>query len=123
MSLRQVLQGFRHFGQNFNRMIRNSVGKAVDLGVQLRRDRFNAQALESVDQRMRETVQAITVFHDAFALHVIEHFAHLLGRELVVIQKRDEAGDGPLEVNVVLPERVVGVDEEGLGDKLLAPSC
>jgi hypothetical protein len=55
------------------------------------------------------------VFDDAFALHVIEHFADLLGRELVVIEKRDEAANGPLEVDVVLPERVVGVDEKSLG--------
>jgi hypothetical protein len=33
----------------------------------------------------------------------------------VVIEKRNEMRDGPLEVNVVLPERVVGVDEERLG--------
>ena len=31
-----------------------------------------------------------------------------------MVQKRDEAGDGALEVDVVFPERVVGVDEEGL---------
>ena len=89
--------------------------KAVDLGVQLRRDRLDAQPFKRIDQRMRETVQPVAVFHDAFALHVVEHFAHLLGRELVVIQKRDKARDRALEVDVVLPERVVGVDEEGLG--------
>jgi hypothetical protein len=32
-----------------------------------------------------------------------------------MIQERNEAGDGALEIDVVLPERVVGVDEEGLG--------
>ena len=32
----------------------------------------------------------------------------------MVIEKRNEAGDRPLEVDVVLPERVVGVDQEGL---------
>ena len=31
-----------------------------------------------------------------------------------MIQKRDEAGDGALEINVVFPEGVVGVDEQGL---------
>jgi hypothetical protein len=31
-----------------------------------------------------------------------------------MIEKRDEACDGLLEVDVVLPERVVRVDEEGL---------
>ena len=97
-------------------MVGDGVGEAVDLGVQLGRDRLDAQPLEGVDQRMGEAVQSVAMLHDAFALHVVEHFAHLLGRELVMIQKRDEAGDGALEVDVVLPERVVGVDEEGLGD-------
>ena len=96
-------------------MIGNGVRKAVDLRVQLRRHRFNAQPLEGVNQRMGEAVQAVAMFHDAFALHVVENFAHLLGRELVMIEKRNEAGDGPLEVNVVLPERVVGINEKRLG--------
>ncbi len=78
----------------------------------------NAQALKRIDQRVREAVQAVAVRDDAFALDVVEHFAHLLGRELVMIEKRNEARDGALEVDVVLPERVVGVDEEGLGQAL-----
>jgi len=40
----------------------------------------------------------------------------------VMIQKRDKAGNGPLEVDVVLPERIVGVDEEGLGRQAFALS-
>jgi hypothetical protein len=40
-----------------------------------------------------------------------------------MIEERNELLDGPLEINIVLPERVVGVDEEGLGIQLLAPSC
>src|ERR1700733_931650 len=107
----------------FEWLIGDGVGKAVDLGVQFRRDRPDAQALKSIDQRMRKAVQAISMFQDAIALHVIEHFAHLLGRKLVVVQKRNEADDGPLKVNVVLPEGVVSVDEESLGNQLLVPSC
>jgi hypothetical protein len=33
---------------------------------------------------------------------------------LVMIEIADEAGDSALEVDVVLPQRVVGVDEKGL---------
>jgi hypothetical protein len=40
----------------------------------------------------------------------------------VVVKKRNETGNGPLEVDIVLPKRVVGVDEEVLGKQLLAPS-
>jgi hypothetical protein len=35
----------------------------------------------------------------------------------VVIEERDEVGDGALEVNVVLPQGVVGVDEEVLAGR------
>jgi hypothetical protein len=35
----------------------------------------------------------------------------------VVIEVADEGGDRTLEVDVVLPERVVGVDEEGLAGR------
>jgi hypothetical protein len=37
----------------------------------------------------------------------------------MVIQKRNKARDGPLEVDIVLPQRVVGIDEEGLGVQAL----
>jgi hypothetical protein len=40
--------------------------------------------------------------------------ANLFGRVDTVVEVGDEAGDGPLEVDVVLPEGVIGVDEEGL---------
>ncbi len=32
-----------------------------------------------------------------------------------MIEKRNEADDGPLEIDVVLPERIVRVDQQGLG--------
>jgi hypothetical protein len=31
-----------------------------------------------------------------------------------MIQKRNKIRDGPLEVNVIFPERIVGVDEQRL---------
>src|SRR5580658_10958335 len=78
-------------------------------------NRFDAEPLKCGDQRMREAMQAVAVFRNAFPLHVVEHGAHLLGRKLVMIEKGNEARDRPLEINVVFPQRVVGVDEEGLG--------
>src|ERR1700686_5858530 len=115
MPFLQVLEGFGDFGQNLERMICDGVSKAMNLGMRLSRDRHNAQALKSIDERMRETVQPVTVLQNAVALDVVEHLTHPFRRELVMIQKRDEASDGPLEVDVVFPERVVGVDEKSLG--------
>ena len=56
---------------------------------------------------------------DGFALDCVERLAHLGGRVLVVIQIADEGGDGALEVDVVLPEGIVGVDEQGLAGREL----
>ena len=36
-----------------------------------------------------------------------------------MIQERDEVGNRPLEVDVVLPERVIGVDEQRLWASVL----
>jgi hypothetical protein len=47
----------------------------------------------------------------------VEGVADFGGRVLVVIQIADEGGDGALEVDVVFPEGVVGVDEEGLAGR------
>ena len=51
---------------------------------------------------------------DRGVLDLIEVAANLFGSVDAVIKVGDEAGDGSLEVDVVLPERVVGVDEQGL---------
>ena len=40
--------------------------------------------------------------------------ADFLGRVDAVVEVGDERGDGALEVDVVLPQRVVGVEEQGL---------
>src|SRR5271169_557626 len=76
---------------------------------------MHTQPLERVDQGMRKAVQPVAMRDDALALHIVEHFAHLLRRKFVVIEKRNEAGDRPLKINVVFPERIVRVDEKGLG--------
>jgi hypothetical protein len=31
-----------------------------------------------------------------------------------MIEKRNKPDDGPLEVNIIFPERIIGVDEKGL---------
>jgi len=45
---------------------------------------------------------------------VVQMVANLLVRVSPVVEVGDERRDGALEVNVVLPQRVVGVEEQGL---------
>jgi len=101
-------------------MIGDRVSEAVNLRVQLRRNRLHAEPLERIHQRVGEAMQAIAVGHDAFALHIVENLAHLLGRKFVVVEKGNKLGDRALKVDVVFPERIVGVDEKGLGEQALS---
>src|SRR5258708_33890436 len=95
-------------------MIGDGMGKAVDLSVQFRRHWFDAQPLKGINQGMSKAVQSVAVFYDAFALHIVEHFPYLFGRKFVMIEKRNKASDGALEVDIVLPQRVVCVDQKNL---------
>ena len=111
MALGEVGQRLGHLGQNLHGMLGDGVGKAADGLVQRGRQRLNRQPLETSHQRQREAMHAIAVSANVFALHVVQHLAHLVGRVLMMIEERNEVGDRPLEVNIVLPERVVGVDQ------------
>src|SRR5690348_4149224 len=110
VALRKILQRLANFGKKFDGMVLNCPGDTSHLLVQFRRHGNGAEALKGIDQRMGEAVQAVSMLDDAFALDLVEHFANLLGGEFMMIEERNEAGDGPLEVDVVLPERVVSVD-------------
>jgi hypothetical protein len=89
--------------------------KTVNARVKFRRDRLGRQPFEASHQRVREAMQPVSVRHDILALHIIQNLADLCGRILMVIEKRNELPDGPLEIDVVLPERVVRIDKERLG--------
>ena len=95
-------------------MLGNTVSKAVDCLVQFGRERVDCKAFEGLHQGVREAVQSVSVGENAFALHVVQHFAHLLWGILVMLQKRNKLRNGTLEVNVVFPERVIGIDEQRL---------
>src|SRR5277367_2413283 len=101
-------------------MIGDLVGKTVNPLVQLGRDRFDGQLFKTFNQRMGEAVQAITMLDDRISLYVIQYEPDLLRGVLAMIEKRNELYNRPLEINVVFPECVIGVDEQGLGAVLFA---
>src|SRR5437764_11706507 len=111
---RFVPQRCGNLGNKFNRVIFDHVREGTNLVAKFRGNRLFAEALERVDQRVSEAVQAVSVLDDAFALDIVKDFANLLGTERVMIEEGNETRNRALEVDVVLPERVVGVDEESL---------
>jgi hypothetical protein len=63
---------------------------------------------------MREAVQAVAVLDDGIPLDVVQHQANCLRRVFAMIEERNELCDRPFEVDVVFPERVIGIDEQNL---------
>src|SRR5438309_12018428 len=109
MPFRQVIQRVWHAGNDLDRMFGNGMGETVYRLVQRWCERLGRQLLESPNQGVSEAVQAISVRDDAFAFNFVQNPANLLGRIFMMIQKRNEAVDRALEINVVYPDCVVGV--------------
>src|ERR1700728_2243586 len=62
-------------------------------------------------------MHAVAVMANVLSLHVVKHFAHLVWCELVMIQEGDEVGDGPLEIDIIFPKSIVGIDEKVLAGR------
>ena len=111
MALAKVSKRPRHIGKNFDGVIRNRMRETVNRGVHFRGNRIGRQTLETRHQRMREAVQPVSVGNNVFPFDLVQNLANLFRRILVMIEKRDETRDGALEIDVVLPERVIRIDE------------
>ena len=90
------------------------LGEGNDAGVFFGSNFCVGELLETGDKRAAKALEAVAVLGDGCVFAQVESFADLLVSMDAVIQIGDEGGDGALEVNVVLPERVVGVEEKGL---------
>ena len=112
--IRQLGEGWLDIRQQFDLMVRDGLGEALNAAVLLVRHRRVGELLEAGNQRAAEAVQAVAVRQDGGVLNAVEMAANLIGSVDAVVEIRDEAGNRPLKVDVVLPQRVVGVDEEGL---------
>ena len=88
------------------------------MSVTLGRDGGFAELLEAGDEGFAKALQAVTLRLDGGALDAVEMLADLLRRVHAVVEVGDERGDRALEVNVVLPQRVVGIEQEGLSGRL-----
>jgi hypothetical protein len=63
---------------------------------------------------LAKAVEAVSAGLDGGVLDTVEVVADLFVGVDAVVEVGDEGGDGTFEVDVVFPEGVVGVDEEGL---------
>jgi hypothetical protein len=113
----EVGEGWGHVGKEFYLLVGDGLGEALDAAVLLLGERLVGEPFETGDERASEAVEAIAVTEDGVVLDAIEMAANLFGGVDAMVEVGDEAGDCPLEVDVVLPEGVVGVDEEGLAGR------
>ena len=110
----KVGQGLLHMGQKFNLLIGDGLREAEDAGVLVGSNGLVGELLEAGDKRLAEAVQTVATGGNGGVLNVIEAFANLFGVVEAMVEVGDEGGDSALEVDVILPERVVGVDEQRL---------
>jgi hypothetical protein len=101
-------------GEKFDLMLGDGLGEAFDTAMLFVRHGGVAELLEAGDQRSAEAVESVAVGEDGVVLDSIEVAANLFRSVDAVIEVGDETSDGTLEVDVVLPERVVRVNQEGL---------
>jgi hypothetical protein len=107
-----------HIGQQLNLLVGDGLRKAEDARVFLRGQRLVGELLEARDQGLAKTLQPVAGFGDGGALAGVQTLPHLGGRMHTVVQVGDERGDRALKIDIVLPQRVVGVEQQGLAGRL-----
>ena len=115
----QVSEGFFYAGEQLNIVLVNNAGKAVDTVDVLVGCGAGGQALITRNKRPAEAVEPIAVGEDGLVLNGVEVLANFGRGVRFVIEPGDEVGDGTLKVNVVFPERVVGVEKQSLAGREL----
>jgi hypothetical protein len=110
----EVGEGWGDVGEELDLLVGDGLGEAFDAAVLLFGEGDVGELFEAGDERAAEAVQAVAVGEDSVMLDAVEVAANLFGGVDAVVEVGDEAGDGAFEVDVVFPERVVSVDEQGL---------
>ena len=111
----EVGEGGCDVGEQFDLVVGDGLGEAGDALMLLRSDGGVRELLEAIDERAAEALEAVAVGGDGGVLALIKVVADLCGGVDAMVKVGDEGGDGALEVDVVFPERVVGVEQQSLG--------
>ena len=118
MTRGQFGEGSGHAVNQLNLLVGDGLSEADNAGVLLGRDGRGTELFEAGNQRLAEALQAVALRLNGCPFDLVEVLADLFGRVHAVVEVGDERGDGSLEVDVVLPQRVVGVEEQGPAGRL-----
>jgi len=114
MTLCEGPQGGFNRRQKLNLGASDGFCEGYDTGVFFWGNGFVGELLETVNQRSVEAGQSVPVFRDCCVLAGVENLSNLFVCVDPVVKIRDECCDGAFKVNVVFPEGIVGIEEEGL---------
>jgi hypothetical protein len=102
--------------KQFDLLVGNGLGKTLDTAMFLRCNGTVRQLLKTADERAAKALKPVAMGQDGVVLDSVEMLANFFRSVDAMIEVGDEAGDGALEIDVVFPKSVVGVDEESLID-------
>jgi hypothetical protein len=108
------LDGWKELDAGGGDGVRKSDDASVMLGLKLGGGWGVGQLLKAGDEGLAKAGKAVAVGGDSGMLAGVELFADFFGGVNAMVEVGDEGGDGALEVNVVLPQCIVGVEEKGL---------
>jgi hypothetical protein len=112
MTSRQLGESFGDVGKQFDLVVCDGVCESENALALIVCDGRVGKLLEAFDERAPEAAKAVSVSRDGGVFATIQVLSHLFRRVDLMVEVGDERGDRPLEVDVVLPESVVGVDEQ-----------
>ena len=110
----QVGDGVRNTWQQLYFPVGNRSHEETDFLMILFADLATGQLLETTDQRALKILQTVAMGFDGFTFDLIEMAAHFFRCMGVVVEMRDEIGDRPFKMDVVFPQRVISIHEQGL---------
>ena len=114
MPLGEEVECFRDARQQLDRMIGYGLRKAGDALPLFDRRRLFRELGKAVDERTLKAGHAVSVCRDGCVFTAVQYLAHLGWGVPMMIEISDKAGDRALEIDVVFPQRIVGVDQQGL---------
>lgn len=114
MACRKLCQRLLYVRKKLDLLICNGLSEADDSRVLIRSNRTIGKLLKAGDQRLPKAMQTIAARGYGSALDAVKPLANLLGVINSMVKIGDERSDCPLKINVVLPKRIVRIDEKGL---------
>src|ERR1043165_659856 len=108
----EIGERLRHAGDHFHGALQDAPGESHD-GLEIARaDLALGQVFVALAQVAAETQRAIAMNLVVGAFDLVQHVAHFARGKFRMGQELDELVEGALEVDVIFPERVVGIKDQ-----------